>query len=130
VAGGTGMTCHEFAQTSAILEFYIWFRFWPYHRSRSTCYYAPVCEILSKSDHAQQKQNDVMSIFKWRIAIPLSERLIQKVKWPVSASGLHFYITYHVLGLCIIDECVAAPWSHGNRGFIRSTYMNNHGNWR
>ena len=24
----------EFAQTSAILEFYIWFRFWPYHRSR------------------------------------------------------------------------------------------------
>jgi len=24
----------EFAQTSAILEFYTWFRFWPYHRSR------------------------------------------------------------------------------------------------
>jgi len=24
----------EFAQTSAILEFYIWFWFWPYHRSR------------------------------------------------------------------------------------------------
>jgi len=24
----------EFAKTSAILEFYIWFRFWPYHRSR------------------------------------------------------------------------------------------------
>ena len=24
----------EFAQTSAILDFYIWFRFWPYHRSR------------------------------------------------------------------------------------------------
>jgi len=24
----------EFAQTIAILKFYIWFRFWPYHRSR------------------------------------------------------------------------------------------------
>jgi len=24
----------EFAQTFAILEFYIWFQFWPYHRSR------------------------------------------------------------------------------------------------
>ena len=29
---------------------------------QSTCHYAPVCEMLSKSDHAQQK-NDVMSIF-------------------------------------------------------------------
>ena len=51
---GSGMTCQwirrwqhpamwqvalgwhvmEFAQTSAMLEFYIWLRFWPYHRSR------------------------------------------------------------------------------------------------
>jgi len=29
----------------------------------STCHSAPVCEILSKSDHSQQK-NDVMLIFK------------------------------------------------------------------
>jgi len=29
-----GWHAMEFAQTSAILEFYIWFRFWPYHRSR------------------------------------------------------------------------------------------------
>ena len=34
VAGGSGMTTMEFAETSAILEFYIWFRFWRYHRSR------------------------------------------------------------------------------------------------
>ena len=53
VIRGSGMTCHwirrwqhpemwqlavgwhamEFAQTSAILEFYIWLRFWPYHRT-------------------------------------------------------------------------------------------------
>ena len=29
-----GWHAMEFAQTSAVLEFYIWFRFWPYHRSR------------------------------------------------------------------------------------------------
>jgi len=29
-----GRHAMEFAQTSAILEFYIWFRFRPYHRSR------------------------------------------------------------------------------------------------
>ena len=29
-----GRDAMEFAQTSAILEFYTWFRFWPYHRSR------------------------------------------------------------------------------------------------
>jgi len=34
VAGGSGMTCYEFAQTSAMLEFYIWFRFWPYFCSQ------------------------------------------------------------------------------------------------
>jgi len=29
--------------------FYFWFRFW--HAPQSTCHSAPVCEILSKSDH-------------------------------------------------------------------------------
>jgi len=29
-----GWHAMEFAETSAILEFYTWFRFWPYHRSR------------------------------------------------------------------------------------------------
>ena len=38
VAGGSGMICYmEFAQTSAVLEFYIWFRFWPYHRIEVSC---------------------------------------------------------------------------------------------
>ena len=34
MAGSSGMTYHGIAQTSAIFEFYIWFRFWPYHHSR------------------------------------------------------------------------------------------------
>jgi len=32
--GALGWHAMEFAQTSAILEFYIWFRVWPYHRSQ------------------------------------------------------------------------------------------------
>ena len=34
VACGSGMTCHWIRPNAAILEFYIWFRFLPYHRSR------------------------------------------------------------------------------------------------
>ena len=39
----------EFPQTSAILEFYFWFRFRPYYRSRHVILHQLVCEILSKS---------------------------------------------------------------------------------
>ena len=31
---------------------------------QSTCHSAPVCEILSKSDHSRQKKNYLMSILK------------------------------------------------------------------
>ena len=62
MTGGYGMTCH-------------WIRPNIYHigiihlvsilttLSQSTCHSAPVCEILSKSDHPR-RQNDAMLIFK------------------------------------------------------------------
>ena len=56
-----GWHAMNFAQTSTILEFYIWF--WV-HRSR----HAPVCEILSKSDHPQQKKMTSCRFSKWRIS--------------------------------------------------------------
>ena len=49
----------EFAQTSAILEFYILVSI-STTSPQSICHSAPVCEILSKS----AEKNDVMSIFK------------------------------------------------------------------
>jgi len=52
-----GWRAKKFAQTFAILEFYIWSRFWPYHRSRRVILHQS-WEILSKSDHPQQT--------KWR----------------------------------------------------------------
>jgi len=52
----------KFARTSAILEFYIWFRFRPHHRSRDIILrqspkFYPNLTTLSR-------RNDVMSIFK------------------------------------------------------------------
>jgi len=54
----------EFDQTSAILEFYIWFPF-PHITAVDMSFYIyiPVCEIFSKSTTLGRK-NDVMSIFK------------------------------------------------------------------
>jgi len=59
---GSGMTCHGIrpnVRRIGILHLVSILITSP----QSTCHYAPVCEMLSKSDHAQQK-NDVMSIFK------------------------------------------------------------------
>jgi len=46
----------EFAQKSAILDFYICFFSILTTSPRSTCHSAPVSEILSKSDHPRQKK--------------------------------------------------------------------------
>ena len=52
----------EHAQTSAILEFYIWFRFWPYYCSRHV-----ILHQFAKfypNETTLSRKNDVMSIFK------------------------------------------------------------------
>ena len=63
VAGGSGMTCHGIrpnVRHIGILHLVSILT----TSSQSTCHSAPVCDILSKSDHPQQEKNDVMSIFK------------------------------------------------------------------
>jgi len=67
-----GWHAMEFAQTSAILEFYIWFRFWL--SPHATCHSAPVYEILSKSDHIQQKKMTSYRFSRWRISAILDFR--------------------------------------------------------
>jgi len=56
--------CHamEFAQTSAILEFYIWFRFRPYHRSQHVIMHQSAKFYPNRT--TLSRKNDVMSIFK------------------------------------------------------------------
>ena len=52
----------DFAQTSAILEFYIWFRFQPHHRiDMSFC--TSLRNFIEIGPPSAEK-NDVMSIFK------------------------------------------------------------------
>ena len=75
----------EFAQTSAISEFYFGFRFRPYHRSRHS---APVCEILSKSDHPRQKKITSCQFSRWRISAILDFRgpIMGSMKSPCTTS--------------------------------------------
>jgi len=70
-----GWHATEFAQTSAILEFYIWFQFWTYHHSRHVILQSsPVCKILFKSDHPQQKKMTSCPFSRWRISAILDFR--------------------------------------------------------
>jgi len=62
VAGGSGMTCHGIRPTSAILEFYIWFRFWPYHCSQHVILHQSAKFYLNRT--TLNRKNDVMSITK------------------------------------------------------------------
>ena len=66
-----GWHATEFAQTHAILEFYIWFRFRPHHRSRHV---APVSEMLAESDHRRQKKITSCRFSRWRISAILDFR--------------------------------------------------------
>jgi len=52
----------EFAQTSAILEFYIWFRFRPHHRIRHVILHQSPKFYPNRTTVG--RKNDVMSIFK------------------------------------------------------------------
>jgi len=57
-----GWHAMELAQTFAILEFYIWFRFWPYHRSRHFILHQSVKFYRNRT--TLSRKNDVMSFFK------------------------------------------------------------------
>ena len=73
----------EFAQTSAILEFYIWFWFRPHHRSR---HQSPT--FLSKSDHPRQKKMTSSPFSRWRISAILDFRgpIIGSLQSPCTTS--------------------------------------------
>ena len=62
----------EFAQTSAILEFYIWFRFRPHYRSRHVIpHQSPKCY---PNRTTLGTKNCIMSIFKMQISAILDFR--------------------------------------------------------
>jgi len=87
VAGGSGMTCHwirsnvrhiEILHLVSILTI----------SPQSTCHSASVCEILSKSDHPQQKKMTSCRFSRWRILAILDFRhpIMGSLKNPCTTS--------------------------------------------
>ena len=73
VAGGSGMTCHWISldvRHIGILHLVSILTISP----QSTCHSAPVCEILSKSDHPRQKKMTSCQFSRWRISTILDFR--------------------------------------------------------
>ena len=73
VAGGSGMTCHSICTNIrhiGILYLVSILTISP----QSTCHYAPVCEILSKSDHPHRKKMMSCRFPRWRISAILDFR--------------------------------------------------------
>ena len=59
VAGGSEMTCHWIRQNVPILEFYIWFRFWPYHCSRHVILHQSAKFYLNRTTLGRKKWRHV-----------------------------------------------------------------------
>jgi len=115
----------EFAQTSAILEFYIWFRFRPDHRSRR--HSAPVSEILSKSDHPRQKKITSCRFSRWRISAILDFR--EPIKKPNYTTLYRSSIDTVALH-CLVFEKIAFFLHFGDRQTNRQTNRQTDGQHR
>ena len=65
VAGGSGMTRHWIRPyvRHSLLEFYIWFRFWPHHRSWQLSFCTSLQTFIEIGPPLAEK-NNVMSILK------------------------------------------------------------------
>ena len=92
VIRGSGMTCHGIRATVRHIGFLHLVSILTispiiYHRSlQSTCHSAPVCEILSKSDHPQQRKMTSRRFSRWRISAILDFRVMGSLKNPCTNS--------------------------------------------
>jgi len=100
-----GWHAMEFAQTSAILEFYILVSILTIS-PQSTCHSAPVSEILSKSDHSQQKKMTSCRFSRWRISaiLDFTGPITGSLKSPCTNS----YRSSEIIALnCLVFEKIA-----------------------
>ena len=91
---------------SAILEFYIWFRFWPYHRRRLVILHQSA-KFLSISDHPQQKKMTSRRFSKRRISAILDFRgpIMSCLKTPCTNS--YRSPIYIIAVNCLVFEKIA-----------------------
>ena len=94
----------EFAQTSAILAFYIWFRVWPYHPSRHVILHQSAKFYPNRTTLSAEK-NHVMSIFKMADLSHFSGPIMGSLKSPCTTS---YRSTRDKIALnCLVFEKIA-----------------------
>ena len=84
MAGGSGMACHWIRPNVRHIGILLLVSISP----QSTCHSAPVCEILSKSDHPRQKKITSCRFSRWRISAILDFRspIMGSLKCPCTTS--------------------------------------------
>ena len=93
MACGSGMTCHKIrpnVRLIGILRLVSILTISP----QSTCHSAPVCEILSKSDHPQQKKMTSGRFPRWPISAILDFMgpIMGSLKSPCTIIALNFFV--------------------------------------
>jgi len=118
VAGGSGMTCHGICpnvRRIGILHLVSILTISP----QLTCHSAPVCEILSKSDHPQQKKKTSYRFSRWRISAILDFRdpIMGSLKSPCMTS---YRSQYSTVVLTVVRVMIAKYRKSGIWGYRSS----------
>jgi len=95
----------EFAQTSAILKFYIWFRVWQYHRSRHVILHQSSKFYPNRTTSAEKMK--LCRFSRWRISAILDFRgpIMGSLKSPCTTS---YRSSIETIALnCIVFEKIA-----------------------
>jgi len=112
---GSGMThAIEFAQTSAILDFYVWFRFRPHHRSRHVLLHQ--CpKFYPNRTTIHRKKMTSWWFSRWRISAILDFRhqIMGSLRSPCTTS---YRSSIETIALnCLVFEKIAFFWLFGDR---------------
>jgi len=104
-----GWPAMEFVQTSAILEFYIWFRVWPYHRSR--CHSVASLRNLIQIRPPSAEKMTSCRFSRWRISA-----ILGSLKSPCTTSYRHIVNRdYSSKLLSFWENRVFANWRQTDR---------------
>jgi len=106
VAGGSGITCHWIRPNVRHIGILLLVSISTIS-PQSTCHPAPVCEILSKSDHPRQKKITSCQFSRWRILAILDFRgpIMSSLKSPCTTS---YRSSIETMALnCLVFEKIA-----------------------
>jgi len=81
---------------------------------QSTCHSAPVCDILSKSDHPQQKKTTSCRFSRWRISAILDFMVLimGSLKSPCATIALNCFFVVEKIVLLQFGDRQTNRWTH------------------